>query len=75
MTSPRADSKFEIEQDAFEQWLVTKLKAGQFPKFSFRMNNEFSEELKRQKQIDMENEQKKEKKVKGKKDPANGGHS
>ena len=33
------------------------------------MNNKFwfSEELKRQKQIDMENEQKKEKKVKGKK--------
>ena len=29
VTSPRADSKFEIEQDAFEQWLVTKLKAGQ----------------------------------------------
>jgi len=51
VTSPRADSKFEIEQDAFEQWLVTKLKA---------------EELKRQKQIDMENELKKEKKAKGK---------
>merc|ERR1711997_1135707 len=27
VTSPRTDSKFEIEQDAFEQWLVTKLKA------------------------------------------------
>jgi len=52
VTSPRADSKFEIEQDAFEQWLVTKLKA---------------EELKRQKQIDMENELKKEKKAKAEK--------
>ena len=30
VTSPRTDSKFEIEQDAFEQWLVTKLKAGWF---------------------------------------------
>ena len=39
VTSPRADSKFEIEQDAFEQWLVTKLKAGQSSK------EEKSEEL------------------------------
>ena len=36
VTSPRADSKFEIEQDAFEQWLVTKLKAGQSSKRSLR---------------------------------------
>merc|ERR1712168_1478371 len=52
VTSPRTDSKFEIEQDAFEQWLVTKLKA---------------EELKRKKQIDIENEAKKEKKIKAEK--------